>query len=239
MRKTPSLPCRRGRPKASRGRGLRGRPDSSRSRSAICPSWQGKRDPHPALLASSAESANQRVHVVSLGWRGVKSHDRAHALRPSHLSQSVSSPQTRVDGRGNPTAARHRILTPWSGLLALAEPGDRRDVVCAGLDTDSAAASGGGFADQVDRSGAGVSKNTVKAAWASDGPLKCERVQRGSIVNEMEPPIRELLKAYPQMPATVIAERIGWPTPNSGIDLSTLGATLDVRVKRWYSHSPP
>ena len=109
---------------------------------------------------------------------------------------------------------------PWPGLLALAEPEDRRDVVCAGLDTDSAAASGGGFADQVDRSGAGVSKNTVKAPWASDGPLKCERAQRGSIVNEMEPPIRELLKAYPQMPATVIAERIGWPTPNSGIDLS-------------------
>ena len=53
---------------------------------------------------------------------------------------------------------------------------------------------------------------------------------RGSIVNEMEPPIRELLKAYPRMPPTVIAERIGWPTPNSGIDLSTLGATLDVRV---------
>jgi hypothetical protein len=46
----------------------------------------------------------------------------------------------------------------------------------------------------------------------------------------MELPIRELLKAYPQMPATVIAERIGWPTPNSGIDLSSLGATLDVRV---------
>ena len=45
----------------------------------------------------------------------------------------------------------------------------------------------------------------------------------------MEPPIRELLKAYPQMPATAIAER-SWPTPNSGIDLSTLGATLDVRV---------
>jgi hypothetical protein len=38
------------------------------------------------------------------------------------------------------------------------------------------------------------------------------------------------LKAYPQMPATVIAERIGWPTPNSGIDVSTLDATLDMRV---------
>src|SRR6476619_1927709 len=95
---------------------------------------------------------------------------------------------------------------------------------------DSAATSGGGFADQVDRWGAGVSKTTVKAAWASDGPLKYERAQRGSIVNEMEPPIRELLKAYPQMPATVIAERIGWPTPNSGIDVSTLDATLDMRV---------
>jgi hypothetical protein len=37
---------------------------------------------------------------------------------------------------------------------------------------------GGGFADQVDRSGAGVSKNTVKAALASHGPLKYERAQR-------------------------------------------------------------
>src|SRR5271154_5710707 len=33
MRGMPSLPCGRGRPRASRGRGLRGRPDSSRSRS--------------------------------------------------------------------------------------------------------------------------------------------------------------------------------------------------------------
>jgi transposase len=32
----------------------------------------------------------------------------------------------------------------------------------------------------------------------------------GSIVDEVEPRIRELLKAYPTMPATVIAERIGW-----------------------------
>ena len=32
----------------------------------------------------------------------------------------------------------------------------------------------------------------------------------GSIVDEVEPRIRELLQAYPRMPATVIAERIGW-----------------------------
>jgi transposase len=32
----------------------------------------------------------------------------------------------------------------------------------------------------------------------------------GSIVDAVEPQIRELLRAYPTMPATVIAERIGW-----------------------------
>ena len=78
--------------------------------------------------------------------------------------------------------------------------------------------------------GAGVSKNTVKAAWASDGPLKCERAQRGSIVNEMEPPIRELLKAYPQMPPTVIAERIGNTDSQFRNRLVDSGRALDVRV---------
>src|SRR6478672_12326797 len=56
----------------------------------------------------------------------------------------------------------------------------------------------------------GVSKNTVKAALASDGPPKYERPPRGSVVDEVEPRIRELLQAYPRMPATVIAERIEW-----------------------------
>ena len=56
----------------------------------------------------------------------------------------------------------------------------------------------------------GVSRNTVRAAIASDGPPKYERVRAGSIVDEVEPLIRELLAAYPSMPATVIAERIGW-----------------------------
>src|SRR4051812_37649725 len=56
----------------------------------------------------------------------------------------------------------------------------------------------------------GVSKNTVKAALRSDGPPKYERPGRGSVVDEVEPRIRELLQAVPTMPATVIAERIGW-----------------------------
>ena len=56
----------------------------------------------------------------------------------------------------------------------------------------------------------GCSRNTVRAALASDGPPKYERARAGSIVDAVEPRIRELLAAYPRMPATVIAERIGW-----------------------------
>ena len=57
----------------------------------------------------------------------------------------------------------------------------------------------------------GCSRNTVKAALASDGPPKYERARSGSLVDGYEPRIRELLAAFPRMPATVIAERIGWP----------------------------
>jgi transposase len=56
----------------------------------------------------------------------------------------------------------------------------------------------------------GISRNTVRSALASDGAPKYERKPAGSIVDAVEPRIRELLQATPTMPATVIAERIGW-----------------------------
>lgn len=56
----------------------------------------------------------------------------------------------------------------------------------------------------------GISRNTVRAAIASDGPPKYVRRPAGSVVDAVEARIRELLQAYPRMPATVIAERIGW-----------------------------
>ena len=56
----------------------------------------------------------------------------------------------------------------------------------------------------------GISKNTVRAALASDAPPQYRRTPAGSAVDAFEPRIRELLQAYPTMPATVIAERIGW-----------------------------
>jgi transposase len=58
---------------------------------------------------------------------------------------------------------------------------------------------------------AGISRNTVKRALASDGPPRYRRAPAGSVVDAFEPRIREVLQAFPVMPATVIAERIGWP----------------------------
>jgi transposase len=57
----------------------------------------------------------------------------------------------------------------------------------------------------------GISRNTVRAALAAESPPRYQRPARGSVVDAVEPAIRELLRAYPRMPATVIAERIGWP----------------------------
>lgn len=56
----------------------------------------------------------------------------------------------------------------------------------------------------------GVGKNTVKRALASQGPPRYQRPARGSAVDEFEPLIRGLLAEFPDMPATVIAERVGW-----------------------------
>jgi transposase len=57
----------------------------------------------------------------------------------------------------------------------------------------------------------GCSKNTVKKALDADGPPAYRRQRRGSVVDAVEPRIRELLQACPTMPATVIAQRIDWP----------------------------
>jgi transposase len=55
-----------------------------------------------------------------------------------------------------------------------------------------------------------LARNTVRNAVRSVQPPRYVRAEAGSIVDEVEPRIRELLKEFPQMPATVIAERIGW-----------------------------
>jgi transposase len=56
----------------------------------------------------------------------------------------------------------------------------------------------------------GVSRNTVRRAVADNEPPKYRRAAKGSIVDAVEPQIRALLEQWPDMPATVIAERIDW-----------------------------
>ena len=56
----------------------------------------------------------------------------------------------------------------------------------------------------------GVSKNTVRRALRAEGVPRYRRAPKGSIVDAAEAAIREQLRLCPTMPATVVAERIGW-----------------------------
>jgi transposase len=55
-----------------------------------------------------------------------------------------------------------------------------------------------------------VARNTVRAALRSDDAPRYVREGPGSAVDAFEPAIRRLLAVTPDMPATVVAERIGW-----------------------------
>ncbi len=56
----------------------------------------------------------------------------------------------------------------------------------------------------------GVGRSTVDRALASDGPPKYERVLVLTSFSPFEARVRALLAEYPEMPATVIAERVEW-----------------------------
>lgn len=56
----------------------------------------------------------------------------------------------------------------------------------------------------------GVSRNAVRRALASESPPKYSRPARGGAFDEVEARVRQLLQVDPRMPATVIAERVGW-----------------------------
>ncbi len=61
----------------------------------------------------------------------------------------------------------------------------------------------------------GVSRGAVSRALASTDPPRYQRPARGSAVDAFEPSIRELLAEFPSMPASVIAERVGWVRSSS------------------------
>ena len=56
----------------------------------------------------------------------------------------------------------------------------------------------------------GISRTTVIKAVNSDGPPKYERAPGPTSFTVVEARVRELLQEVPDMPATVLAERVGW-----------------------------
>jgi transposase len=55
-----------------------------------------------------------------------------------------------------------------------------------------------------------IGRSTVERALASDRPPRYERPAVPTSFTPFEPLVRQLLEAHPGMPATVIAERVGW-----------------------------
>jgi transposase len=56
----------------------------------------------------------------------------------------------------------------------------------------------------------GISRNTVRKALGAHEPPRYVRAAKGSIVDAVEPQIRALLAEFPEMPSTVVMERVGW-----------------------------
>jgi Mu transposase, C-terminal domain/Helix-turn-helix domain of resolvase len=56
----------------------------------------------------------------------------------------------------------------------------------------------------------GISRTTVIKAVNSDAPPRYERSPRPTSFMAFEPRVRALLEEVPEMPATVLAERVGW-----------------------------
>ena len=57
----------------------------------------------------------------------------------------------------------------------------------------------------------GISRTTVLKAVASTAPPKYQRRLDATSFSPFEARVRELLAEFPDMPATVLAERVGWP----------------------------
>ncbi len=85
----------------------------------------------------------------------------------------------------------------------------------------------------------GLSRNTVREALRSDAPPRYERESTGSAVDAVEDDIKALMAEFPEMPATVIAERIGWKRGMTVLrdriaELRPLFVPPDPAQRTWY-----
>jgi transcriptional regulator with XRE-family HTH domain len=95
-------------------------------------------------------------------------------------------------------------LTSFPETLALTEQGRKRVLnVEDWAEIRRLRRSEGMSISQISRV-VGLARNTVKTALNSESPPRYRREPAGSLVDGFEPRIRELLQAYPTMPATVI-----------------------------------
>lgn len=74
----------------------------------------------------------------------------------------------------------------------------------------------------------GNGRNTVRGALASDGPPMYQRLTKGSIVDAVEPQIRQLMAQWPTVPTTVTAERISWTRSLTVLKDRVTGVTVVV-----------
>jgi len=61
----------------------------------------------------------------------------------------------------------------------------------------------------------GISRNAVRRALASQGPPRYRRPAVPVAFDAVESQVRALLREFPDMPATVLAERVGWTRSSS------------------------
>ena len=77
----------------------------------------------------------------------------------------------------------------------------------------------------------GLSRETVSRAVNSDFPPKYSRVPAPSAFDLFEPRVRGLLEQFPTMPASVIAERVGWPGSPSWFRKKVAGLRVEYAPK--------
>ena len=69
---------------------------------------------------------------------------------------------------------------------------------------------GEGLSGRAVASRLGVARDTVARAVRLESPPTYSRAPAGSVFDTVEPAVRRLLAEFPAMPATVLAERVGW-----------------------------
>jgi transposase len=80
----------------------------------------------------------------------------------------------------------------------------------------------------------GVARDTVARALRSESPPRYSRPSSRSAFDGVEPRVRELLAEFLSMPATVLAERVGWTGRRGSVKPISEG----VEVRR-FNHNGP